>query len=353
MTIGIGVVGVGDVAQRDYLPEFRRLGTAARLVSVSSLSGERARTAAEAYAIPSWTTDYREVLSNPDVDAVLNLTPIPVHEEVTRAALVAGKHVYSEKPIAASAAAARALSAEAVERGLVLITAPSILLFPQVERAARLLHDGLVGRVTSAYAYVSGGIPPWAGYQSDPTPFFAKGAGPLVDMAVYPLHALTGLLGDVTRVGAMSSRSRDSFVVDDGPYAGLSVPIEVDDTWVLLLEFASGAIACVEANFSAAATLGPELQIRGDAGVIGLSLLDVSAPIVRADGEKTVDEQTPHEREGGGPDHLLGVAHLLDCITSKAASRLSASRAAHVLDVIAAAQASAQARRQVDVPPSA
>ena len=150
-----------------------------------------------------------------------------MHEETTLACLAAGKHVYTKKPAAGSMAAATRLRDEAARRNLTLICAPSVLLYPQVRLAAELLARNEIGPVHAARGLGFGGVPPWSGYPSDPTPFFAIGGGPLVDMGVYPLHAITGLLGPARRVSASAARAQRGFVVADGPYAGRTVPIEV------------------------------------------------------------------------------------------------------------------------------
>ncbi len=154
--------------------------------------------------MPRWTTDYREAIES-DVDAVVNLTPVDVHHEINRVALERGRHVYTEKPLATSAGEARELRDLAVQQGLVLVCAPSVLLFPQVRYVHELLASGHLGVIRSARAHANGGVPPWAGYASDPSPFFSAAVGPLVDMGVYPLHVLTGLLGPVSRVAATAS----------------------------------------------------------------------------------------------------------------------------------------------------
>ena len=145
--LGLGVVGVGDVAQRDYLPELSRLAAKARPVVACSRSAGRAAEVAERFGIGRWTTSYEEVVTAGDVDAVLNLTPFEVHEEVTLAALGAGKHVYSEKPCATSAAGATRLLDAERKAGRIVVAAPSVLVFPQLQRAKEVLASGRLGKV--------------------------------------------------------------------------------------------------------------------------------------------------------------------------------------------------------------
>ncbi|MGH3136319.1 MAG: Gfo/Idh/MocA family protein [Gaiellaceae bacterium] len=348
MTLRLAIIGVGDVAQRDYLPELGRLADRVEPVVTCSLGAERARDVASRFGIPRWTTSYAEAIGADDVDAVVNLTPIALHVDVTLAALAAGKHVYSEKPLSTSSIEAGAIAEEAKRRGCVVVAAPCVMVFPQVRRTQEILVDGELGPVFTARGHGQGGVPPWHGYLSDPSPYFAAAAGPLVDMAVYPLHALTGLLGPVREVTALSARTRDSFEIVDGERAGTSIPVEADDNWHLLVRFEDGALASVEANNCAGGAAGPELELRGERGALGISLLDPSQPVhVAVDGE-TRSEFVPHGRTDG-PDHILGIEHLADCVDNGLEPVLSVAHARHVIEVLEAAARSTRERAAVAI----
>lgn len=348
MTLRLAVVGVGDVAQRDYLPELGRFAGLLEVVVACSRTAARAREVAEHFAIPRWTDSLDEVVTAEDVDAVVNLTPIPTHLEVTLATIRAGKHVYSEKPLASCVADADLIAREAVERGCTVVAAPCVMLFPQVVRARELLDGGELGPVHSVRGHGLGGVPPWDGYRSDPAPYFEAGAGALVDMAVYPLHALTGLVGCARRVSALSSRTRASFTIAEGPLAGSVVPVVADDNWHLAVELDSGALASVEANTCAGAAIAPELELRGERGAVGVSLLDASAPVrVTRDSEEHA-EVVPHGRVAG-PDHALGIAHLAECVASGAEPVIGIAPARHVLEILEAARRSVAEQRVVEI----
>ncbi len=348
MTLRLAIVGVGDVAQRDYLPELGRLADRVEAVVACSRGAERAREVAGRFGIPRWTTSYHDAVSAHDVDAVVNLTPFSLHVDVTLAALEAGKHVYSEKPLALTSAEARAIAEHADRSGCVVVAAPCVLLFPQVRRAREILESGELGAVSTARGHGQGGVPPWDGYLSDPSPYFARGGGPLLDMAVYPLHALTGLLGPAREVSAFSAKTRDSFDIVEGPFAGRSIPIETADAWHLVVRLADGALASVEANNCAAGAIGPELELRGVRGALGVSLLDVSQPLqLDVDGEART-EVVPHERSAG-PDHILGIEHLADCVEEGLDPIVDVAHAAHVIEVLEAAARSAAEGRAVPV----
>jgi predicted dehydrogenase len=348
MTLRLAIVGVGDVAQRDYLPELGRLADRVQTVVACSRTPERARDVADRFRIPRWTTSYAEAVTAGDVDAVLNLTPFSRHVDVTLAAIAAGKHVYSEKPLALTSAEARVIGEQADRNGCVVVAAPSVLLFPQVRRAKEIIESGELGSIFTARGHGQGGVPPWEGYVSDPSPYFARGGGPLVDMAVYPLHALTGLIGPVREVCALSAKTRESFDVVEGPFSGTSVPVEAQDAWHLLLRLADGTLASVEAENCASGAFAPELELRGQRGVLGLSLLDVSDPVrLQVDGDDRT-EVVPHERSAG-PDHVLGVEHLVDCVEQGVDPVAGVAHALHVIEVLEAAALSAAEGRAASV----
>ncbi|MGH2614963.1 MAG: Gfo/Idh/MocA family protein [Thermomicrobiales bacterium] len=347
--VKLALLGCGDVAQRDYLPEMHRLAGRAEIVAVCGRTPERAREAAARYKIPGWYDDLDRMLAASDAGAVLNLTPIQIHAETTLAALAAGKHVYSEKPAATTLADARRIRDEAARRGLTLVCAPSVLLFPQVRFAWELVKSGAIGTVHAALGRGYGGVPPWSGYPSDPSSFFARGGGPLADMGVYPLHAITGMLGPAKRVSAFAARAQDEFVIDDGPFSGKRVPIEVEDNWHLMLDFGDGRLASVTANNVARDSRAPQMELFGLEGTVSVNLLDVSAPVdTLIPGEGWRSHSVPHEREAG-PDHLLGVEHLVDCVTNGAQPIPSIDHAIHVIEILEAAARSAATGRAIEL----
>jgi predicted dehydrogenase len=333
----LGVVGVGDVAQRDYLPEIDRLKPEAVVVAVAAASEERGRETARRLAIPRWYVGYEGLVADDEVECVVDLAPAPLHEEVNGAAIEAAKALHSEKPLALTAEAARSLGAAAAARGLAVTAAPSVLVFPQVRLVGSLVRSGSLGSPIAASGAAFGGVPPWEGFASDPTPYFAEGVGPLVDLGVYPLHALTGLLGPVRRVAALGRRTREAFEVLDGPARGTRVPVAEDDVAQLMLELDLGVLASVHVNFATAPSSAPEMEILGDSGGLACSLLDPASPVRSDAGDGWTELPVPAERTAG-PDHILGIRHLVRCIRGLERPLLTAAHAAHVLDVIEAAR---------------
>ena len=344
----LGVIGAGDVAARDYLPEAGRLlgGT---VVAIASTDGRRAEELATRFGIHSHYAGADSLIQSGDVDAIVNLTPQSRHHAINLSAVAAGLHVYSEKPVATSAEEARQLRDAATRAGLVVVAAPSVLVFPQVLQAARLLSEGAIGAVRSATAQFLGGRPPWDGYESDPSPFFAAGSGPLVDVGVYPLHALTGLLGPVELVTAISARTQQSFVQPPSPTSvGRTVPVQVDDVWHVLMRHVGGAISSVRSDFAThGSTAGADVELNGDSGSIALSLMDMQAHVRLWSGAEST-ELPSHGERLEGPDHILGVQHLIDCVAGMPPV-LTVDHAAHVLDILNAAEVSSRTGRQVTI----
>lgn len=344
--VRLGVIGAGDVAARDYLPEAHRLLNA-RITAIASADGRRAADLAAQFSIPESFAGHQALIDSGTIDAVVNLTPARHHETINVAAIRAGLHVYSEKPFAASLVAAEHLGKQARAANVIVVCAPSVMVFPQVQRAVQLVASGAIGPVWTATGQFLGGRPPWEGYGSDPSPFFATGSGPLVDIGVYPLHALSGLLGPVEQVTAMSTRTQQSFVQIGGPADGATIPVEVDDVWQLMLRFRSGAVGFLRADFATAGvSAAPDLELCGERGAIALSLMDMTAPLRVHRGDDWHDELFPEGR-ADGPDHLLGVQHLVDCIHGTARPVLTIEHATHVIEVLEAAITASAGRTSV------
>jgi predicted dehydrogenase len=350
-TIPLAFIGVGDVATRDYLPEFHRIANRARIVAMCGRASERVQAVAAQYGARPYT-DYRQMLAETEAAAVVNLTPVQLHYATNLAALTSGRHVYSEKTVAVTVAEARQLATIAHERGLTFVCAPCVLLWPQYRQALTLIRESVIGKVYAAHASLPGSQPPWGGYTSDPGHFFARGCGPVKDMGVYALHALTGLLGPIQRVCAFSARTLDRFVSSAGPMAAREIPIEVDTNWQIVLDHGEGRLTSLTVNFATTwASWAPQLELFGTLGTLGMDLIDVAAPLhlYRAATSAWEELSPPITGRAEGPDHIMGVEHLVECVGSGQSPVLSVEHALHVLDVIEHAEQSAAQGQAVAV----
>ncbi|MQA24460.1 MAG: gfo/Idh/MocA family oxidoreductase, partial [Micromonosporaceae bacterium] len=193
--LGVGVVGCGSISgvYLDTLPKLPGV----QVVACADLLPERAQGAARRHGVPRATT-VAELLASPDVDIVLNLTIPAAHTEIGLAAVGAGKHVYSEKPLAISPEDGRKLLAAAREAGVRVGAAPDTFLGAAVQSAQRLIRDGAIGEPVAAAGFML--CPGHESWHPAPDFYYQSGGGPLFDMGPYYLTALICLLGPIARV---------------------------------------------------------------------------------------------------------------------------------------------------------
>src|SRR4051794_25542619 len=262
--IRIAIIGCGDVARRRYLPALATLGRRVEVVGLVDRSTDAAEGAA-AIARQTWAAarpcaDIAEAAAG--VDAVVNLTPAPLHAAVTEAALALGLHVYSEKPIAGTLEDADRLIATARDRGRLLLCAPGEAVSRRGRWLAEIVASGRLGRLTLAVAHhADSGPATWREYTGDPTVFYGPGVGPVFDHGIYRLHLMTTLLGPVRRVQAMGAISAPTRPVLAGPLAGRTIAVTAPDHVLINLEFVNGALGQLLASFGTASTQAPWLEL--------------------------------------------------------------------------------------------
>ena len=212
--LGVGVVGCGIIAKR-------YVGDAAafpgwRPVACSDLDEAAAEAFAAEHGLRAET--FEELLADPEVDLVLSLTPPRVHASIAHAVFAAGKHVYTEKPLGATAVEGRELVVDAARRGLRLGCAPDTFLGSVYETARRLIEEGAVGTPLGATAtMLVGGPDTW---HPNADMFYLPGGGPLLDIAPYYLTALVSLLGPIAAVAAFSTTPTTERVLGAGRARG-------------------------------------------------------------------------------------------------------------------------------------
>lgn len=366
--IKVGVVGCGDVAELVYLPGLAHLQRrgAVELTAVADMVPGRATDVAGRYGVPA-SFETHEPLLGTDVDLVVNLTPMQAHAAVTRDAVGAGKHVYTEKPLAVDPDDAAAIIEEADRGGVVVACAPALLCHPDVERAIRWLRSGVIGRVCFARARGSNPGPDrLPDFRTDPRWFYRPGAGPLLDLGVYPLHVLTAALGPVERVTAFSGVAVPDRTARYGTAAGAPIEVQVDDNTHVMLDFGEATFAYVDATYCVLSSKGPRMEFYGETGVMNLASTEAepAIEIFRDDARAelrgwTTPEDIYRGRVWPPMRHLAdaepfsavaGIEHMIAYIRGHADELLVApDHAHHVLDVMVAAQQSARDGRAIRV----
>jgi predicted dehydrogenase len=339
----VGIVGAGRISGQ-YSDTLARLGGVA-VTAVADLDPDRARRLAGrhpgARAVP-----LPDLIAADDVDLVLNLTTPAQHADVALAAIAAGKHVYGEKPLAATSADGRAICAAADAAGVRVACAPDTVLGTGVQTARAALDAGLIGTPHAATAFMT--APGHELWHPDPEFYYRPGGGPLYDMGPYYLTTLVHLLGPVRRVVGMASRSRAERTIADGPRAGTTFGVEVDTHVTGILEHDGGALTTLLMSFDVWAAGLPFVEVYGSAGTLSVPDPNYFAGDVRhgtaPDREWTVLPPSAGYAEAG---RGVGVLDLITALAADRPHRAAADVALHVLDVMESTLRSAAGARPV------
>lgn len=336
--VGVGVIGCGTISD-EYLTTMGAFPDL-RVVGLADLDRSRADAQAKKYAV-GFAGDTAGLLARDDVELVVNLTIPAVHAEVALQAIAAGKHVWNEKPIATDRASGRALLAAADVGGLVVGVAPDTVLGPGIQTARRLIERGDIGTPLTALALMQNPGPDL--WHPDPAFLYRAGAGPVFDLGPYYLTTLVLVLGSVTRVTALGTRSRETRVIRKGPRAGTEFPVEVPTHVAILAEFDSGATATIVLSFESPLRRGL-IEITGSDATMDLpdpNQFSGDIRIVRPSAE----EGTIVSTDGAGYGRGVGVLDMARAIRSGGQPRASCALGFHVLDVMVAVEESVASRQ--------
>lgn len=334
------IVGCGNIATA-YAQQISKY-PGIDLAGFTDLVPERAREFAEKYGGKAYAS-LDEVLADPGVKLVVNLTIHHAHVEVITRSLEAGKHVHSEKPLATSGAEAGKLVELAASKGLRLSSAPSTFLGEPVQTLARELRAGKTGPLRVLYAEINHGrIESW---HPNPAPFYD--VGPVWDVAVYPLGIWAALCGPMRKVTAVGRTLLADRKTKDGDAFTIGAP----DFYTALVEFESGALGRLTANFYVnPSKQGATMEFHGDAGSLFLGSSYMFNAAVEFAEFGGAFKPVPLVRAGfDGVEFARGVEDLADAILRDRPHRCGAGMARHIVEVIEAIHLSAQTGRPVTV----
>ncbi|MFD2473043.1 Gfo/Idh/MocA family protein [Amycolatopsis silviterrae] len=341
MTVGVGVVGAGFISDT-YLENLTAFPDV-RVVGVADLDVGRARGQAEKYGVPR-SGSLAELLAVPEIEIVVNLTVPAVHVEVSLAAVEAGKHVWTEKPLGLDRGTARKLLDRARERGVRVGCAPDTVLGAGHQTAFRALAGGRIGVPVTALALFQ--TPGPEGWHPSPEFLFQAGGGPLFDMGPYYFTQLVQVFGPVRKVTGAGGTVRGTRVIGAGPRAGTEFPVSVPTTVTALVEFVRGGSAQVVLTFDSALRRTGVVEVAGEAGTAVLP--DPN----RFDGA-TVVHSAGCEEEVAAVGHAAsrgtGVVELARAVRAGVGERASGELGYHVLDVLLAVEESVESGVSVEV----
>lgn len=340
----IGIIGLGNIS-RAYLDTLENVPSI-RIAAVADLDAGRAR--AVAAALPSARAmTVLELLADEGVDAVLNLTVPAAHAEIALAAIAAGKHVYGEKPLAVTLEEGREIMDAAAAAGVRVGCAPDTVLGTGTQTSRAAIESGAIGVPTAASAImITAGHERW---HPNPDFYYLEGGGPLFDMGPYYLASLIHLLGPVRSVVGASARPLEERLIESGPRAGESVPVEVDTHLTGILAHRGGALTTLTTSFDGTATFAAPIEVHGTAGTLAVPDPNTFAGDVRLH-PRGQAEWHPVPQAAGYVDASRGVG-LLDFLEGAGggSGRATGALGLHVLEIMAGLTESARTGQWVDV----
>ncbi len=342
MSINIAMIGVGAISGI-YLKNITSTFKEINLIGVCDLIRERAEKAQAEYGVPKLYETMHDAFSDPEVDIVLNLTRPYEHYEVTKAALLAGKHVYSEKPLGADWEEGKELVAIAEEKGLMLGGAPDTFMGAGIQTCRKLIDDGMIGEVVGSAAFmICHGHETW---HPDPEFYYKRGGGPMMDMGPYYLTALINLMGGVEGVTGVTKKSFDQRLITSQPRNGTIVDVDVPTYVTGTLHFESGAIGTIFTTFDVYYPSQARLEIYGSKGTLFVPDPNTfGGPVQLFRPEDGEVKEIPLLFDYRENSRALGLADMAKALETGRAARCDYTQTRHVLEILTAFDKSSDAK---------
>lgn len=329
--VKVGIVGCGNISDI-YLKNCTQTFDILEVVACADLIMERAQAKAEQYNIPKACT-VEELLADPEIEIVVNLTIPKAHAEVCLAALNAGKNVYVEKPLAVTREDGQKILQTAKEKGLLVGGAPDTFLGAGIQTCRKIIDDGWIGQPVAATAFMMcHGHESW---HPDPEFYYKVGGGPMFDMGPYYLTALISLMGPIKRVTGSAQITFPERVITSQPKYGTKITVDVPTHVAGILDFETGAVGTIITSFDVWASQLPRIEIYGS-----LATLSVPDPntfggpvFIKKAGDKEWKEM-PLSHGYAENSRGIGVADMAYALRTGRSHRANGELTYHVLDVM-------------------
>ncbi len=339
--VKVGVIGCGNISS-NYLKHMRAFEIL-EIKATADIIHERAvAKAAEAGAQPLTVA---ELLADPEIEIVVNLTPPLEHAKVSLAAIAAGKNVHSEKPLAVTRALGQQILEAAEAQGVLVGCAPDTFLGGGLQTCRKLIDDGWIGRPVAAAAFVMGHGP--EAWHPDPEFFYKFGAGPMMDLGPYYITTLVHLLGAVKRVTGSTQISYPERLIQSQPFYGKKIQVDVPTHVAGVLDFESGAVGTLITSFDVWDATLPRIEIYGSEGTLSVpdpNIFGGTVKVRRAGADAWSEIPHTHSDDVGRGIGVADTAYALRCGRPQ---RTSGKLAYHVLDVMSAFAEASESDRHV------
>jgi len=336
--IKVAIIGCGSVSNR-YIVHLQS-SPLVKIVSLCDIKQDRAEAQNKKYNIGASTyNNINALLKGNAFDLMLTLTDMQMHGALNKIALQAGKHVWSEKPLANTYAEGKALVDYAKLKGVRIWGAPAVVTSPQFEFMSKTIQEGKLGKLASAHGQYGHTGPTWSSF------FYEPLGGSMPDLGVYNMATLTGLLGPAKSVMAMTSIVNKEREIDE---KGI-VKVNEEDNAHILLEHDNGVISHIMCGFNYFDPFGHEaknqtlhsIQIFGDKGNMRLIGYDWEPKSVVLDNSWTEAPQVV-QTDDGGYQWQEGATHIAGALSKNIEPRINVLHSLHVLEIIEAARRSSK-----------
>ena len=336
--IKVAIIGCGSVSNR-YIVHLQS-SPLVKIVSLCDIKQDRAEAQNKKYNIGASTYNHIEALLKGNAfDLMLTLTDMQMHGSLNKIALQAGKHDWSEKPLANTYAEGKALVDYAKLKGVRIWGAPAVVTSPQFEFMSKTIQEGKLGKLASAHGQYGHTGPTWSSF------FYEPLGGSMPDLGVYNMATLTGLLGPAKSVMAMTSIVNKERAIDE---KGI-VKVNEEDNAHILLEHDNGVISHIMCGFNYFDPFGHEaknqtlhsIQIFGDKGNMRLIGYDWEPKSVVLDNSWTEAPQVV-QTDDGGYQWQEGATRIAGALSKNIEPRINVLHSLHVLEIIEAARKSSK-----------
>lgn len=346
--VKIGIVGCGCISGI-YLQNFHGMyKDLVEVVAVCDLIPERADAAKAQYNIPfAYYTD-EEIMANPDIELIVNLTTPDQHKLVNVMALNAGKHAYCEKPLAVTRQDGEEQVKLAKEKGLMLGGAPDTFLGGGIQTCRKLIDDGWIGTPVAVHAFMTcHGHESW---HPDPEFYYKKGAGPMFDMGPYYLTALTNLMGPVKSVSGSTRITFPTRTITSEKKYGQIIDVEVPTHIVGIMNFENGAIGTIVTTFDVWESEQARIELYGSEGSLRVPDPNTfGGPIQLLRPGQKEWENVPVVYGYQENSRGLGVVDMCCAIRQGRKARANSDQTFHVLDLMCAFHDAADQKKTVEL----
>jgi len=326
----VGLIGCGAISNAYFR------GSApfdvVKIVACADIDQAKAQVKAQEHSIRACSVE--ELLRDPSLDIVLNLTVPKAHTSVNRAALDAGKHVYCEKPLALTRDEGRQVLDLALRKELRIGCAPDTFLGGGIQTARKLIDDGVIGTPVAATAFLMcHGHERW---HPSPEFYYERGGGPMLDMGPYYVTALVNLIGPIKRVTGSTRITFPERTITSQPKAGKKIVVETPTHLAGVLDFANGAVGTIITSFDVWKHHLPCIEIHGTEGSLSVPDPNCFGGEVQLFRPDTEGWQTVPLTHSGEVGRGIGLADMAQGSITGRPHRVNGELAYHVLDVMLA-----------------